>query len=323
MPTGFAPLLGSSRSPSVPSLRAARPCSPACAAPWARLRRPHHTVTAPSSTSCSPGPGCRLPCPRAAAAAAAAASAAAPAAPAAAAVAMQLAPAAAVGVVAVVAVAVVVLVRLPRGQPLPPLPRLLHRSLPPTRMTRMQQLLPLPSPPLRRLGGVRRNVPSATPATGPRTMPRLTAGCGLASASSASPTALVLLATPTPSANAPYILGPRSRYPGSSATATDSSGRSGVIGATPRTPSPPLLAPTPTAFPAASPSPLPPLFAPSACLTPPPPRLRTGPPLRSLRWRRSTLSCSLTLLKASRPIADRRSNSISTRVRTPCRVRAR
>ena len=266
MPTGFAPLLGSSRSPSVPSLRAARPCSPACAAPWARLWRPPHTVTAPSSTSCSPGPGCRLPSPRAAVAAAAAA-------PAAAVVAMQLAPAAAVGVAAFVSVAVY-------SRPHTPRPALAAAattapSQPASDSDDLDSVAT--AAPLAISASPRRRAPQRTScytgdrAQAPGTRPSLTATCGLASAPSASPTAQVLHATPTPSGNAPYILGPRSRYPGSSATvtATDFSGRSGIIGATLRTPSPPLLAPTPTAFPAASPLPLPPLFAPSTCLTPP------------------------------------------------------
>ena len=57
----FGLLTESERSLFTGSGLADCPCSPLCAAPWARLRRPPHTVTAPSSTSCSPGPGCRLP----------------------------------------------------------------------------------------------------------------------------------------------------------------------------------------------------------------------------------------------------------------------
>ena len=161
---------------------------------------------APSSTSCSSGPGSRLPSPRAAVAAVAAESAAAAAAPAAAVVAMQLAPAAVVGVTAVVVVALVVPVLLLRAQPSPRRPRQLHhdRSPPPTRMTRMLlRLSLLPSPPGRRPCDAHHNVPLATLATGPtgRTRPRLNAACVLVFASSASATAPVLLATPTLSAS--------------------------------------------------------------------------------------------------------------------------
>ena len=72
--------------------------------------------------------------------------------------------------------------------------------------------------------------------------------------------------------SAHHILGAKSRYPGSSATATDSLCRPcvRVVGSTPQIPSPLLHASPQTAFLAASPSPPgppPPLFAPSCCLT--------------------------------------------------------
>ena len=71
----------------------------------------------------------------------------------------------------------------------PPRPRQLHRSPPPTPMTRIHiRLSPLPSPPRRHPGGAHRNVPSATLATGPRTRPRPTSASILAFASGASPT---------------------------------------------------------------------------------------------------------------------------------------
>ena len=47
-----------------------------------------------------------------------------------------------------------------------------------------------------------------------------------------------------------------------------------------------------------------------------------GTPRSSPRWPKSTRRCWLALLQASRQIADWRSNYISIRVRTPCRVRA-